>query len=138
MLITPKDFFNFISPARGSRGHILDAQQIFAEWVDGWIGILPVVLSSICLLLKYPANHGILASDKRSRGGRVSRQQVQKAIKQKSSQDWVPGSASRLPQSSFQRPTAASILSSGMSPEEIICTEDDLCIKSTFCNKIGE
>ena len=63
--------------------------------MDGWIheapGILPIVLSSICLLLKYPANHGILASDKRPKGGKLSMQEVQKVIKQKAGRTSILG-----------------------------------------------
>ena len=68
MLRTPKNAFDFIPPALGSSCHLLDAQQIFVGWTDGWMyaqtdepsGNLPIVLSSICLLLKYPANPFIL------------------------------------------------------------------------------
>lgn len=38
-------------------------------WMSGWVdessGILPIVLSSVYFLLKYPANHGISALDKK-------------------------------------------------------------------------
>lgn len=82
------------------------------EWIDESPGIVRIALSSICLHLKSPANPGILASDKRSRGGKVSKQEVRKAIKQKSSQDWFPGIVSRLSRvlSSAAQPLAFSTL----------------------------
>ena len=62
-------------------------------WMDGSLSILPVVLSNICLLLKYLTNHGICILDKRLGGGKVFGQEVRKVIKQKSSHDWYPRSA---------------------------------------------
>ena len=83
-----KGFLQFISPALGSTYHLSEAQQIFVGWMDGSLSILPVVLSNICLLLKYLTNHGICILDKRLGGGKVFGQEVQKVIKQKSSHDW--------------------------------------------------
>lgn len=68
--------------------------------MDGWLeggmdgspSVLLVVLSSICLLLKYPANYRILVLYERSGRGKVLRQEVKKVIKLKSSPDWYPRS----------------------------------------------
>lgn len=100
MLRTPKNAFDFIPPALGSPCHLLDTQQIFVGWTDGWIDGQMNLLASCPLCFPVSASFSnillILLSltlDEISRGGKVFSQE---AIKQKGSQDWYPRSGSRL------------------------------------------
>lgn len=92
------------------------------RWMDGWIdespGILPVFFSSVCFLLKYSANYGILTLDKRSRGDKVFWQEVQKAINRKAAKIGILGVHQGYPDS-CQCSIAASNLNSGNSLEKI-------------------
>lgn len=132
MLITPKDFFNFISPAPGSICHTFDAQQIFVGWVDGWMTLLascllcfPVSASLSNILLIMESWHHI-------KGQGEAR---------------CPGSKSRKPSKRKAAKTGFLGVPQGYSeffPMSHSCFHSHLYlrwylrIKSTFCSKIGE